>query len=59
MNQDLMTRYAGRAAGAAAAYYTIGKRLDTVGMLAAVALGWLGGGYLVDTYVAKVAPPQG
>lgn len=51
-----MVKYAGRAAGAAAAYYVIGRRLSTVGMFAAVAAGWLVGGFLIDKANAPKAP---
>lgn len=48
MNPSLPIRYGGRAAGAVAAYYIIGRRLGTVGVAVAVAAGWLAGGYLID-----------
>lgn len=55
MDSNLAIKYGGRAAGAAAAYFAVGKRLSTAGMLAAVAAGWLAGGYIVDHYVIKAA----
>lgn len=50
MDSNLAIRYAGRAGGAALAYFTVGHKLGTAGMLAVVALGWLAGGFAIDQY---------
>ncbi len=58
MDQTLAVRYGGRAAGAALAYYTVGRKLDTLAMIAVVALGWLAGGYAIDSYQATAGAPK-
>jgi hypothetical protein len=48
MTGKLAVQYGGRLGGALAVYYLVGRRSGTVGMVASIVLGWLGGGFLAD-----------
>ena len=56
---DMLIRYAGRAAGALAAYKLAGKKVPGGwwGKIAVMAAGWLAGGLAADLAATKLAPP--